>query len=514
MDKYAKLAMEEYTNEATLAHPGGVNGRLYWNINSSQFTFAPSFQFPWIPFAEKYTFTATDRNGVEHSFEADRPMASLAPIWAELPTGFVTVKVVSSTGKISGARTFFKSAPFPGRENLPKRACSYREATLNSYRFIFNDDIVKHWLTHGTPKPDYAHNVYPPKMISSIIGAMIKYAKMSPENAQDAILLARKAADYMLSKHFPEGHPLEGLPPTYCFDGLDAEIVNKVAPAAQKCVGTTMMIYPVSAAMGYLELSKVTNDKKYFDAAIKIANFYKEHLLPEGSWYLLYDCNTGKNLKDNLCIEFKFVEFFKSLYEVTNEEIWALISQKHYKYISENRLKNYNWEGQFEDVVVTENYTNLTHFTANKMIQYICKNLKDDSEQIEVAKDLMRFVEDQFVTWGEFANWHMEEQPIRYTPCGMEQYLCYDPIDASSAEIINSFVSMYRATGERLYLEKAMALADTITRMQDKETGLIPTFFVGENCEYGRFNYWINCQIYTTAVLQRLAEVTEAEGIE
>ena len=75
-------------------------------------------------------------------------------------------------------------------------------------------------------------------------------------------------------------------------------------------------------------------------------------------------------------------------------------------------------------------------------------------------------------------------------------------------------MKMYEITSERLYLEKAMALADMITRMQDKETGLIPTFFIGDNCAYGRFNFWINCMFYTASVLLELAELTEKEGIE
>ena len=45
-------------------------------------------------------------------------------------------------------------------------------------------------------------------------------------------------------------------------------------------------------------------------------------------------------------------------------------------------------------------------------------------------------------------------------------------------------------------------------------TSFIPTFFIGENCAYGRFNYWINCHIFTSGVLLELAELTEAEGIE
>jgi hypothetical protein len=63
-------------------------------------------------------------------------------------------------------------------------------------------------------------------------------------------------------------------------------------------------------------------------------------------------------------------------------------------------------------------------------------------------------------------------------------------------------------------LEKAMALADSITRMQDKTTGMYPTFFIGENCEEGYRNFWINCQIYTTSIMMKIAEITEAENIK
>ena len=99
MCNYKEQALREYNSEATAAHPGGVDGRPFWNVNASQFTFAPSFQFPAVPYAGKYRFTATDRNGTEHSFEANCPTASLAPIWGEIPTGFVTLKVESLATK-------------------------------------------------------------------------------------------------------------------------------------------------------------------------------------------------------------------------------------------------------------------------------------------------------------------------------------------------------------------------------------------------------------------------------
>ena len=139
-----------------------------------------------------------------------------------------------------------------------------------------------------------------------------------------------------------------------------------------------------------------------------------------------------------------------------------------------------------------------------------------DEKMVAEAVDMMRYVEDQFVVWGRYPEWNIysEQKKIWKSPAGLEQYFCYCPIDSSSATILNAFLNMYILKKDRLYLEKAMALADTITRVQDKETGRVPTFFIGENCEEGYRNFWINCQIHTATIMMRLADVTEDEGIE
>ena len=520
MDKYAEQALAEYNSEECSPHPGGVDGRPFWNINSSQFMFAPTLHFPRVRMSRGYLYTAEDKDGKLHTFKGETPTSSLAPIWGDIPEGFVQLKVESldkdgNVLRTVGVRTFYKCAPFPGRGAYPKKARSYRECALKALRYVYEDSMVQHWLIHGKPDPDYPHNAYPTKMIASIINAMVYYAKLEPSNAEKALLLARRAADYLLSLAPKKGEPLEGLPPTYSFDGLNAESVNKVAPAAEKCLGTTMMIYPVSAGLGFLSLFEATGDDKYFRAALRIAEYYKETVLPCGSWYLLYDCKTGKPLTGNICIEFRFVEFFRTLYEKTGDECWHELEIGHYKYISEVCLKTYYWEGQFEDIAVSGNYQNLTHFAANKMIAYISKYLADDEQMVAEAVDLMRYIEDQFVVWGEYPVWNPKEERLKkHTPAGLEQYFCYVPIDASAAIIMNGFMDMYRLKKDRLYLEKAMTLGDTITRRQVEETGKIPTFWIGENCEEGHRNYWINCQIGTGFYMLRLAELTEAEGIE
>ena len=479
--------------------------------------FVPILQFEEKKKKGAYLYTVTDINGKVYSLKGDTNIISLAPVWGDIAEGFFELKVetIDTLGNVIetvGERKIFKSAPFPGRNAYSGKACSYRECALKAFRFVYEDPMVQHWLIHGTPDPDYAHNAYPSKTISSLIKAMVYYAKLEPSNAENALKLAKRATEHLLSIT-PKDGPLAGLPPTYSFEGLNAESVNKVAPAAERCLGTTMMIYPVSAGIGFLTLFDATGDEKYFKAALRIAEYYKETVLPCGSWYLLYDCKTGKKLTDNICIDFKFVDFFRTLYEKTGDEKWHELEIGHFNYIVEARLKTFNWEGQFEDIKVSSNYANLTHFTTDAMINYITKHFANDEKMIDTATELMRYVEDQFVLWGEYPKrkWH---EGLHFTPAGLEQYECYDPICSSTSAIMDAFINMYRLKKDRLYLEKALTLGDTITRMQVPEDGKIPTFWMGENCSYGHKNFWINCQIGTAFSMMKFAEFIEAEGIE
>ena len=514
MDQYAKAALEEYNSADKTVRRAGTSGKPFWNINASQFMFVPQFSFPIIPGAEKYVYTATASDGNTYSFEDDTPIAALTPIWKDIPVGMVTLKVEAlhaRTGEIfpAGIRTFYKTAPFPGREALPPRARSYKECATLAFRYVFNDPTTRYWLTHGTPDPDYYHNVYPSKTISSIINAMLAYAKLEPEHADEAKKLAVNAADYLLSITYGEDSHLAHLPPTYSFKGLNKKIVDDNAPAAEKRKNTLMTIYPTSVGSAYLFLEAVTGDKKYLEAAERIADYYVKTVLPNGSWYLLVDERTGKPESNNCLSHFAPLTFFNDLYKRTGEERFHVLERNYYAYLCKICLENYNWEGQFEDVSLAGYYTNLTHFSANAMIGYITKNLSDDENMMNEAEQLMRFVEDQFVVWGEHAPWNpsRRDDAYWYSPAALEQYKWYVPIDGSTVTVMRAFLDLYSVTKNKLYLEKACALGDSVTRMQDSDIGVIPTHWMSKNCTKELFNFWINCHIGTAFQMLHLAKV-------
>jgi len=176
MSHFAKQALEEYNSDTKTVRHGGQNGNNFWNLHSSQFMFVPAFQFPALNARSEYIYTATDCNGKQHVFTDRSSCAPLTPIWKDIPEGVVELKVyaLDDAGEdryLAGARTFYKLAPFS--DDLPPAVRSYKDCVADVYAYAFRQSLLQHWLTHGTPDPDYDLNVYPSKMISAIIVAML-----------------------------------------------------------------------------------------------------------------------------------------------------------------------------------------------------------------------------------------------------------------------------------------------------------------------------------------------------
>ena len=96
-----------------------------------------------------------------------------------------------------------------------------------------------------------------------------------------------------------------------------------------------------------------------------------------------------------------------------------------------------------------------------------------------------------------------DKAPAWSTPCALEQYSWHVPIDASTARFIHVFLNMYKAGCGEIYLAKARALADQITRVQH-EDGKIPTHWM--NTKGAEDNFWYNCMFYTCTILEEISE--------
>lgn len=529
------MALDEYNSDVTTAHHGFVTGgsfwngnspehdgrksRPFWNVHATQFIFNPAFEFAAFPACRRFLFTAEDCNKKIHTFEADTPMSLLTPIWGDLPEGYVQLKVEALEDDGTpiaqiGSRVFYRGAPYGGPDAYPPKARSYRECALKAYRYIFNTPSVQHWLKHGVPDPYYGLNTYITKMVSALVSAMVCYAELEPENAENALQIAKNAADYLLSISIDGDSPLKGLPPTYYSKFRTEEQGGHRYPLEDMM----MMFYPADMGMAYLALEKATGDKKYYDAALIIAEYYRSNVLENGTWHLVCDIATGKNCSVNDCMPDTIIPFLKAMYDRTGDGIWLERMKNAHEYRILCRMDTYDWEGQFEDSPTSAHYSNLSHYPADAMISYIAENQKDDPEAMAIAEELMRFVEDQFVVWGNHAprnrkgheEWILSPNRADWhSPAGLEQYSWYVPIDASTAWCMTAFLRLYKANGNPLLLAKACTLADSITRMQNPETGMIPTHWTtGDAMEHGG-QLWLNCMIGTAGAMLEIANAAE-----
>ena len=150
---------------------------------------------------------------------------------------------------------------------------------------------------------------------------------------------------------------------------------------------------------------------------------------------------------------------------------------------------------------------NNTKHNACDYALYLLDRFPDRPEAVEQARTLLRFAEDQFVGWEQ----PMPDKSTRtdqwITPCVLEQYAYYVPIDASAAKLISLCQAMYERTGNVLDLAKACELANAMTRAQDPETGRYLTYW--ERNERGLDPGWINCATASAKAMMSLGRLLE-----
>src|SRR5205823_5946110 len=124
-----------------------------------------------------------------------------------------------------------------------------------------------------------------------------------PPDADDALKIGARAADFLLSISYAPGAPLEYFPPTY----------KNNTPEDKEHEDQTMLISAAEVGQGYLNLYDVTHDEKYLTAVKHIADTYQKLQLPTGTWYLKIDVQTTKPIADIELIPSVVVSFIDRL---------------------------------------------------------------------------------------------------------------------------------------------------------------------------------------------------------
>ena len=501
-ERLSALAIDESLRPI---HPGVPGKSPFWNAGAKQFIFAPAFDIAAVKGAGCYRFTLVSADGTSHSFEAGEPWARLTPVWKALPVGATRLKVEAlnrlggEVVAVAGEREFHRAAVFNGPYGKP--VMPYEQSARIALAGVVHEPFVQHWLKTGRPDPQYPLYRYSSKIIGKLLTACALYARQSPrpDDADELLEIARRAADYLIDISMPAGGPLEGMPPTY-HDAASTEREND---------HWTMMMTPAEAGRGYLDLYDATGEAKYLDAARRIADAYARLQLPSGTWPLKVDNRTNQPLAAIDLIPAEVIEFLDRPVTGYQDESYQPALDRAVRWMMEEPMRTFNWQAQFDDAKLRGAYENLAKHEACMFAAYLFRHARKDARRIEMAGELLRFAEDQFVIWEPPppASGNRFEDPGQwFYPCSAEQYAMFEPISGSSAFMIIAYVRAYEATGDALHLAKAESLANALTEAQAHYHGRYPTRMYRNRDR----TYWLNSTVNTIRAMQYLAEHTQA----
>lgn len=481
-------------------HPGGGD-TPFWNGFSKKFIYAPSFDFKTVEGAVKYLYTVTSTEGQSWSFTADSPQCSLSEVWGKIPYGTnvsLTVDALDDNGGViarTGQREFFRDYGFNPPYNDAVR--DYRQAAIMGMLHVHTMPQIQHWLTSVEPDMSYPHNTYPCKIIGATIQVEVLLAKCVPSYREEALTIAKNAAQFLMSQARRPGEKLAYFPPTYYKD-LEASKYswNK---------GKTMAMEAASAGEAYLDLYDMTGEKLYLEQAVGIANTYLTLQNEDGSWHIKYDFATGEPVNDTKAMLHPLLRYFLRLEQDYGQTQYAQARICGEKWMKEHILDRFDMTGQFEDVNVLglQPYENLTNCTAAPYASYLILRGLEEGD-LERAYELVRFSEDQFVYW----DCPIDERGVKRDscPCVFEQYKYAMPVDNSACNVANAMLDIYEQTGDELMRAKAKALVDNITVVQCVNTGkLLTTWRLRLNYKP---TYWINCAYDSMVILLRMSELS------
>jgi hypothetical protein len=500
-----QLALQESVVPVRPGIPGIIP---FWNKSALQFIYAPAFDYKLIDKATSYRYEITSQvDQRQYSFESQFPFAALSPVWAAIPVGYFNLKVtgINSAGQIldvAGEGRYYRAAPFNGIYH--QAVMPYSQSAMTALDNLLNKDFVNYWFKHKKNDPDYEYYRYPAKIMGALIVGAVTQARLKA-NSPDVkkyTELARIVADFLISISFEKGTPLEYMPPTY--RGYEA-IFKEVTPNIK--TDSHLIISSAEAGNAYLDLYDLTGDKKYLEAARRIAQTYVKTQLANGSWYMFINVKSGKPSAPNIAIPTAIINYFDRLSRDHQVPGLEASTQKAVKWMLENPIKTYDWQGMFEDIGPRAAYSNQSREQVCDMAIYLLKNAKQNPQHLPLAEELIRFAEDQFVIWEKPVDTKKKKKnprpawqaPNWITPGIQEQYTFWEPVGRAAGIMMETYREAYQVTKKDIYLAKAKSIANTFTVVQNEHKGDYPTLF-------SKFesNFWLNSVVYPAKMMMKL----------
>ncbi len=478
--------------------------RIGWNAMVMQhFMHAPVFHFTRADNAVLYRGTIGlrgEKAGLTHVVESKTPDIDMAGIWKKLPhTGDFSVyaEAIDAKGESIGQIDFgfTKKTPFMGPYRPAKSGYMESGAKAALWAESCKDEKI---------------TKFPALLRSSIARVLVTYAKFYPkrENTEQMLQAAIKHCDALIN------------------DSTAPDWVYANMPRTQRNANTLQISRTGMLGMVCLDLFEATKEKRFLDTAMCIADTLKRTQLKEGRWYFRVDPKTGKMQIDYTSDQIQPILLLDELIGKYQRKDLIETRDKAVKWVLENPCKTYRWQGQWDDLADSPPYANLEWYDTALFIEYLLGKATAENGYEEIAIELFHFIEDHFVDWQPSERSQRRDVRVKWwgvkaiTPSVREQYWCYSPIDWHGAHYIRACLALHRYTKENIYLDKAKAIANTLTVIQHPE-GFYPTWMYHipskenpDKMEIGEIFYndiWANCTSYTGEMLMKLGAYLEIE---
>jgi hypothetical protein len=344
---------------------------------------------------------------------------------------------------------------------------SYAETLERSMNFINRDDFYKgdsnnlidakgikrpayffygELTSQGTQFENYFTS-YPAFHHSLYIQTFIRYYIYSGNT--DFLQRAVDLADWNIVNSTPRDYLYGGMPYSTCdkkkmggnADG-DAVMTDKAAIMAES----------------YVDLYNITNNKKYLDAAIVVANSLAKNQRPDGSWTFRVNPGTGEVKESYTSSLIYAVKLFEALDLAAGNDFYKKNRNRAFGWLMSNPVKTGEWRGFYEDVPAGKD-NNRTNWDCIDMIHYLCRD--KDPDHLLTALNMSKYVQDSIICEGKtFIDREHDYQPAE----GLrEQKVCFATMGVYSAHLAVMLTDLYKATGDKTYLKRAIQTMNFVT---------------------------------------------------
>lgn len=351
----------------------------------------------------------------------------------------------------SYAETLEKSMDFINRDDFykgdPKNLLDVKGIPRPAYFFYgeLTSNEGLQYENYFTSYPAFHHSVY--------IRTLIKYYiyRGNKSFLQRAIDLA----EWNIENSTPGNYLYGGMPYSTCDKGRMGGNMDGAAIMTDKAA---------IMARAYVDLYNITENKKFLDAAVVVADCLAKNQRPDGSLPFRVNPETGEVKESYTSSLIYAVELFETLNVATGKDSYQNYRDKAFNWLMNNPVKTAEWRGFYEDVPSgTDN--NRTNWDCIDLIRYLCKNKDENPEYMKTALCLLAYIQDSIIHDGKtFIDKSHAYQPAE----GLrEQKVCFITMGVHSAHLAVMLADLYKATGDETYIGRAKQTMNFITYFMD-----------------------------------------------